>query len=91
MQDTKRFVGENGEFVSTYKLEKGTICIGYLEELLEWVYYHDVLTKEEKLQRILPIENIIQEMLNGGGGGRPVSSMAINYVPTWSKKSQDAK
>ena len=66
---TERFVGPNGEFVTTYThLKEGETCIGYLEELLEWVYYHDALTKEEKLARILPLEAMIQRMLNGDQG-----------------------
>ena len=81
VEDTKKFVGPNGEFVSTYKLEEGKICIGYLEELLEWLFYHDNITDKLKLRQILAIEHMIQKLLNDYD-----SNMKINYVPTWSKK-----
>jgi hypothetical protein len=79
MIDTKRFVGPNGEFQPTHQLKKGTINIGYLEELLEWLYYHDSIPN--KMERILSIEYIIQNLLNGRD-----SRNNITYKPTWSKK-----
>lgn len=80
-QDTKRFVGPNGEFQPTEQPEEGTTTIQYLEELLEWIYYHDNMSNEEKMKFITGIEEQIQKNLNGS-----FSSRKINYIPTWSTK-----
>jgi hypothetical protein len=76
----EKFTGPNGEFQSTYQLEPGTVTIGYLEELLEWLFYHNNLTYDEKLEKILNIEGMIIELLN--------DSFAPAYVEytTWSTK-----
>ena len=84
-ENTKRFVGPDGGFKPTYQPKKGTMTIGYLEELLEWLYYHDNITDEEKMQNILNIEKMIQDLLNGKGG-RSMVSGGITYRPTWSKR-----
>lgn len=80
---TDRFVGPNGEFVSTHKLEPGTISIGYCEELCEWIYYHNDLTNKEKTEQIDNMEGIVRNLLN------KMSSFKINYIPTWSKKLEE--
>lgn len=77
---TKRFVGPNGEFQPTEQPKKGTTTIQFMEELLEWIYYHDNMPFEEKMKFITGIEEQIQKNLNG------FSSMKINYIPTWSTK-----
>ncbi len=81
-KDPNRLVGPNGEFVSSYHMDEDTITIGYLEELCEWLYYHDALTYKQKLRRLKAIEGMIRKHLAGGH----VSSMKINYIPTWSTK-----
>lgn len=74
-----RFVGPEGEFKPTVEREKGKITIQYLEELCEYLYYHNDLDNEEKLKRILEMENLIKDLLKKNFGG-------MNYVPTWSKR-----
>ena len=83
-EDTKRFVGLNGEFQPTEQPKEGTSTIKYLEELLEWIYYHDTMSNEEKMKFITGIEEQIQRNLNGGNGA--AFGMKINYIPTWSTK-----
>ena len=80
MEIKNRFVGPNGEFEPSEQPEEGKVTIQYLEELLEWIFYHDNISKEEKKDLILGIEQQIQTILNG------MSSMKINYKPTWSLK-----
>lgn len=70
---------ENGNFKSEYPREKGKISIGYIEDVCQWTYYRKDLTNDEKLETILKLENIIQNMLNR-------SDMKMNYIPTWSTK-----
>jgi hypothetical protein len=82
---TKRFVGPNGEFQPTEQPKKGTTTIQFMEELLEWIYYHDNMPFEEKMKFITGIEEQIQLLLNGDQGGTPFG-MPINYIPTWSTK-----
>jgi hypothetical protein len=79
-ENTKRFVGPDGEFQPTEQPKEGTTTIQYLEELLEWLYYHDNISNEEKMKLIIGIEEQIQKNLNG------FSSRKINYIPTWSTK-----
>jgi hypothetical protein len=79
-EDTKRFVGPDGEFQPTEQPKEGTTTIQYLEELLEWIYYHDNMPNEEKMKFINGIEEEIQRNLNGSFGRK------INYIPTWSTK-----
>jgi len=92
-----RFVGPNGEFVSSYKLEKGMINIGYIEELCEWIFYHPNKASDEKLLQILALENVIKEILNGDcdnvvrEGWIPPFGVHINYIPKWSKKLKELK
>ena len=73
---------EKGEFVSQFPHGDGKISIGYLEDLCQWVFYHNDMTRDEKLTKILDVENLIQEVLNRG----ELSQMKINYKPTWSTK-----
>ena len=84
-EDTRRFVGSDGGFQPTNQPEEGTTTIQYLEELLEWLYYHDNISDEEKMRLITGIEDQIQSLLNGGSGKR-FTSVEINYIPTWSTK-----
>lgn len=81
-ESDRRFVGPEGEFVSTFKKEPGKVSIRYLEELLEWLYYHDNIENEEKLEKILGIEEMISNLLKNSG----MYKGGINYVPTWSVK-----
>jgi len=76
----KKFTGPNGEFQSTHKLEPGTVTIGYLEELLEWLFYHNNLTYDEKLEKILNIEGMIIELLKDS-----FTPAYVEYT-TWSTK-----
>jgi len=66
---------ENGNFKSDMPHEEGAYSLAYLEDVCQWLYYHNNLTKEEKLKRILTIEGIIQSLLKN-----------INYIPFWSTK-----
>jgi hypothetical protein len=68
---------ENGNFKSEYPREKGKISIGYIEDVCQWTYYRKDLTNDEKLETILKLENMIQDLL---------SDMKIIYIPTWSTK-----
>lgn len=76
-----RFIGKNGEFVPTIpRKDNETISIGYLEELCEYVFYHNNKTNEEKLKEILELEKIIERLL---------SKMKIKYKPSWSVKAKN--
>lgn len=77
---TDRFVGPNGEFQPTHEPPPGKITIEYLEELMEWTYYHNNITEEERKENIHSLEKMVEGMLN---------EMGINYVKTWSKKLED--
>lgn len=85
-ENNRRFIGPDGEFQPTNQPEEGTTTIQYLEELLEWLYYHDNISDEEKIKFITGIEEQIQSLLNGGSGNKRFTSGKINYIPTWSKK-----
>lgn len=76
----KRFVGKNGEFVPTIEPAEGTMHIGYLEELSEWLYFHENYTDEEKLKHILFCEKWIRDLLD------KIVSPKCGYKPTWSPK-----
>jgi hypothetical protein len=76
-----RFVDENGFFKPSVPLPKGKISIGYLDELCEFVYYGDD-PDTKKMESILGLEDYIRTILND----HIVSSMDINFIPTWSKK-----
>ena len=76
-----KFTGPNGEFQSTHQLEPGHITIGYLEEMLEWLFYHNNMPKKEKLENILNIESMIKDLVKSQFD--PVNA---EYTPTWSKK-----
>ena len=77
-----KFTDKDGKFESTHKHAEGETSIGYLEELLEWIYEHDNMSKKEKMKFTLSIEDMIEEFLNEGG----LSTFKINYVRTWSIK-----
>ena len=62
-ENNRRCVGPDGEFASTFKKDPGKINIGYLEELLEWLYYHDNIDNDEKLEKILSDYNITEREL----------------------------
>jgi hypothetical protein len=84
-ENTKRFVGPDGEFQPTEQPKEGTTTIQFMEELLEWVYYHDTMPLKKKMKFITGIEEQIQLLLNGDTGGAPFG-IPINYIPTWSTK-----
>lgn len=79
--DPERLCDKDGNFISSCPGGPGTgsISIGYLEELCEWVYHYADLPKEEILNRILALEDITRKHL---------SDMGIGFIPTWSKKLQ---
>lgn len=85
-ENNRRFIGPDGEFQPTEQPKEGTTTIQYLEELLEWLYYHDNISDEEKMKFITGIEEQIQSLLNGGSGNKRFTSGKINYIPTWSTK-----
>jgi hypothetical protein len=90
----RRFTGPDGEFVSTFEKKDGTVSIGFLEELLEWVYFHNNKEDSDKLKEIEGLENMIQKMLDGEGDGKPRFGIKGTYVRTWSirlKKDIDEK
>jgi hypothetical protein len=66
--------------------DKDTISIGYLDEVCEWIFNHPDIEKEDKLQRILALEKIIQGLLNGETLERPPLGIKCRYIPTWSPK-----
>ncbi len=72
--------GENGEFVSTFPRTPGTMSIGHLEEACQWTYYRKDLTYDEKMEKLLVLEGLIQKLLGD-----------INYHPTWSIKLHEEK
>ena len=76
-----KFTGTNGEFQSTQQLEPGHITIGYLEEMLEWLFYHNNMSKKEKLKNIINVEDMIKDLVKSQFD--PVNA---EYIPTWSKK-----
>ncbi len=79
---TNRFVGPDGEFQPTQQPPEGQMTIGYLEELMEWLYYHNDISAEEKEKDILSLEDMVEDMLK---------PMNINYRRTWSKKLKEDK
>jgi hypothetical protein len=81
-ENSNRFVGPDGEFKPTKERKDGEISIGYLEELCEYLYYHDNITNEEKLEHILNMEKIIRNLLSGD----TFMKGGIRYRPTWSVK-----
>lgn len=87
MKDPNRLVNEDGSFKSEYNPK----TIGYLEDLCEFVYYHDNLTINQKKEHILYIENLISKILDGSAteDGRPVMGIKCNYIPTWSTKLEN--
>ena len=76
-----RLNDSEGSFISQYP----KISIGFLEELCEWVCFHNNMTEDQKIEYILGIEEQIRKHLSGETEGRKVSKFAINYIPTWSK------
>jgi hypothetical protein len=79
-ENTRRFCGKDGEFVPSVPRKDGKLSIQYLEELCEWVYFHNVYTDEEKLKHILGLENIVRKFL------KELVAFKCNYIPTWSTK-----
>jgi len=90
-EDRNRFVGPNGEFVSTFEKKDGHVSIGYLEELMEWIYFHDNKTDDEKMEQIIAMENLVEELLNGREGEKPPLGLKVNYVRTWSERLKKDK
>ena len=86
IKNAQRLVGEDGYFKSQYPGGNGKYSIGFLEEMCEFVIYITDLVYDEKLEKVLELENIIQKMLNGENSER-----AINYIPTWSTKLKSTK
>ena len=66
---------ENGEFISANPHDDGHVSIGYLEDICQWLFYHNNIEFEEKLDKIQRIERMIEKYLNG-----------IHYIPYWSAK-----
>ncbi len=79
MKQEIRFVGRDGEFVPSIPKKSGIITISYLEELCEYLYYHNNLSNEEKMKKILVIEKLIVKLLNENFNG-------LKFKPTWSTK-----
>jgi len=75
---------KDGNFKSKYPgdTNEGKYTLGYMEELCEWLYVHDVLSNEEKVVQIMAIEDLIEKALKEGN----ISSFPINYIRTWSTK-----
>ena len=85
-KDPNRLVTPDGGFKSEFPGGVGQgYSIGYLEDLCEWIYCHDSLTDKEKMERILPVEKMIEKHLQG------FSKYKINYMPTWSTKLEEKK
>lgn len=86
----ERLIGEDDHFKSQYpgSTITGEYSIGFLEELCEYVVCLTDLSYEDKLEKVLGIEDIIRKMLNGefDENKRPMVRGGINYHPTWSKK-----
>ena len=70
-----QLTNEDGSFKSTLSLKEDEISIGYLEEACQWAFYHKDFSYIEKIEKILALEGIIQNLLGG-----------INYVTYWSHK-----
>lgn len=51
-----------------------------MEELQEYLFFHNNLSDEEKLEKLLIIEKVEADILK--------REMNINFIPTWSKKLQ---
>ena len=83
--ESKRFTGPDGEFVSSTPKKDGQISVEYCEELLEWLYYNDDLDNGDKIDRILKIENIIRSLLSK----MFKDGVVPTYRPTWSVKLQN--
>jgi hypothetical protein len=54
-----KFTDENGKFKSNY--EKGKV--GYIIELMEWIYEHNNMTYDEKLDYLLKLEEVHENHL----------------------------
>ena len=68
-------IDEDGYFKSDMPYGDGSYSIGYLEDLCQFLYYNDSLTDSERLEKILGIEGVIQNLLG-----------ELRYVPYWSTK-----
>lgn len=93
IKNAQRLVGDDGYFKSQYP---GGVdahySIGFLEELCEFVVCVTDLTYDEKLEKVLDLEDIIRKMLNGEDSkdGRAMVR-GVNYIPTWSPKLKSTK
>lgn len=75
-KDNEYLVGFD-QFKSEFPHGNGFISLGYLEDLCKFIYEHPDLTDEDKLERILILEGIIEHR---------ITEMKAKYVPTWSPK-----
>ena len=75
---------KDGNFISENPRSEGKISIGYLEDSCQWIFYRKDLTDQEKLSRILIIENILNELIKK-------SIQNCTYVPYWSTKLKEEK
>lgn len=71
------YADENGDFKPSVNLPDGQINIGYVEQIILWAYTHADFSVDEKLERILAAESIINDILK---------DMGINYIPNYSTK-----
>lgn len=54
-----KFTDEEGKFKSSFKSDQ----VGYIVELMEWVYEHNNMTYEEKLDTLLKLEEVHERHL----------------------------
>ena len=81
----ERLTDTEGNFISQYPGKAdGEISIGFLEELCEWICFHDNMAENQKIETILNLESIIKNLFSGDTEGKTVSKFTINYIPTWS-------
>lgn len=58
-------------------MKKVKFQFGYIEDVCQWTFYRKDLTNDQKIETILKLENMIQNLLN---------DVKINYIPIWSTK-----
>lgn len=81
-----KFTDQDGNFLPSIPHKDGEgYTIGYLEELLEWIYLSNERDPQDRLSDILQIEKIISDGLKSS----KVSRFTINYIPTWSVKLKE--
>jgi len=88
---SERLTDLNGNFISQYPKVDGEVSIGFLEELCEWICFHNNMTEKNKIETILNLESIMTKILSDDTIERPISKFAINYIPTWSKYFEEHK